>query len=145
MGTPGDYTPSGEAGYEEIVNAETGETRKAVVRAGEIRVRCGVLICVGARANWTAFLRLRDGTQERDLPEAPPFGLAGDRFMTAHFDKAGRGQVLLVLATGRFGSLGIRPGDDGGMRVIYPGMGDGRLVHYPLKGENVIIGLSKIT
>ncbi|MFI6537599.1 hypothetical protein ACIBHY_34460 [Nonomuraea sp. NPDC050547] len=144
-GTPSDYTPNGETSYEEIVNAETGETNRAVVRAGETWVRCGVLTCVGARPDRTAFMRLRDGTQERDLPEIPMPGIAADRFMTVRFDSAGRGQALLDLATGRSGDLGIRPGDDGGMQVVHPGVGDGRLVHYSLKGENVIIDLSKIT
>ncbi|MFD9941898.1 hypothetical protein ACFWYW_25390 [Nonomuraea sp. NPDC059023] len=90
-------------------------------------------------------MRLRDGTQERDLPEAPVIGLAADRFMTVRFDSAGGGQALLDLATGRSGDLGTRPGDDGGMQIVQPGVGDGRLVHYPLGGKTVIIDLSKIT
>lgn len=97
VGTPGDYTPGNEASFLEMVNAETGETSRAVVHEGESRVRCGVLTCVGVRPDRTAFMRLRDGTRERDLP------------------------------------------------AIHPGMGDGRLVHYPLWGKNVIIDLSKIT
>ncbi|MFI9552573.1 hypothetical protein [Nonomuraea endophytica] len=144
-GTPSEYTPNGETSYEEIVNAETGETSRAVVRAGETRVRCGVLTCVGARPDRTAFMRLRDGSQERDLPEAPMFGLAHDRFMTVHFDRAAGGQALLDLATGRTGDIGMRPGDDGGMPAVYLGSGDDRLVAYPLRGEYVIIDLSKIT
>ncbi|MFI6909804.1 TolB family protein [Nonomuraea sp. NPDC050394] len=145
VGTPSEYTPNGETSYEEIVNAETGETSRAVVRAGETQVRCGVLTCVGVRPDRTAFMRLRDGTQERDLPEAPLLGLADDRFMTVQFDRAGGGQALLDLATGRTGDIGMRPGDDGGMPVIQLGPGDGRFVDYPLNGDHVIIDLSKIT
>ncbi|MGI5283649.1 hypothetical protein ACQEVF_09985 [Nonomuraea polychroma] len=54
------------------------------------------------------FYRLRDGSQERGLPQWAPLGLGLDRFMTLRLSPRG-GEALLDLATGKSGDLGLRP------------------------------------
>ncbi|TDD02848.1 hypothetical protein E1292_22435 [Nonomuraea deserti] len=143
VGTPGEYTPNNEPSFEEILNVETRQTSKALVRLGEENVRCGVTACVGRRPGRSAFYRLRDGSRERDLPDST-LGLAYDRFMTVSVGPT-RAQVLLDLATGRSGDLGLRPDTKGRTGNIQPGLNPyERLIAYELKGQYVIIDLAMI-
>ncbi|MFF3441546.1 sigma factor [Streptosporangium sp. NPDC002721] len=63
---------SEQALFAELFNAETGERRAAVVRPGEISVRCDVRRCHGqrepGRPDRDLFVRDRDGSRERALP-----------------------------------------------------------------------------
>ncbi|MER5426877.1 hypothetical protein [Streptosporangium roseum] len=143
VGTPGEYTPDKGPSFEEILNVETGETSKALVRPDEESVRCGVTTCAGRRLGHNSFYRLRDGSRERDLPQST-MGLAYDRFMTVDLAPTG-GQTLLDLATGRSGDLGLRPDAKGQVSIIQPGLNPyNRLIAYELKGQYVIIDLAKI-
>ncbi|MGI5493355.1 hypothetical protein [Microtetraspora malaysiensis] len=145
VGTPGQYTPEGETSFQELLNAETGETSRAAVHPGEKYVRCGVTMCSGTKADRTDFYRLRDGSQERPLPpRSSLFGLALDRFLTAHLPNPPGGQVLYDVVTGKSGDLGLRPNAKGQSIAVEPAIGDGRLVAYPLGNEYVIIDLAKI-
>ncbi|GAA2671137.1 TolB-like translocation protein [Nonomuraea recticatena] len=143
VGTPGQYTPDNEPSFEEILDAETGQVSKALVRPGEEDVRCGVTTCTGRRPDGSFFHRLRDGSSEQDLPERT-LGLAFDRFVTVHLHPR-RGQVLLDLTTGRSGDLGLRPDAKGEVSSIQPGIDPyDRLVAYELEGRYVIIDLARI-
>ncbi|WP_067181267.1 hypothetical protein [Microtetraspora niveoalba] len=145
VGAPGEYTPEGETSFQELLNAETGETSRAVVHPGEEYVRCGVTTCSGTKADRTAFYRLRDGSQERPLPEKSSlFGLARDRFLTVRLPNPPGGQALYDVVTGKSGDLGLRPNAKGQSIAVEAGLGDGRLVAYPLGNEYVIIDLAKI-
>lgn len=143
VGTPGEYTPDGETSFEELLNAETGETSRAVVRPGERDVRCGVTTCTGTSPEGRPFSRLRDGSGERDLPDST-YGLAADRFMTVRLPPPSGGQVLLDLATGRAADLGFRTDAEGRSIHVQPGIGDGRLVSFELDGQYVVIDLARI-
>ncbi|WP_336216610.1 hypothetical protein [Nonomuraea sp. LPB2021202275-12-8] len=102
-------------------------------------MRCGVTTCAGR----SSFYRLRDGSQERDLPQSA-MGLVHDRFMTVHLAPA-RGQALLDLTTGRSGDLGLRPDAKGQGISVQPGLDPyDRLIAYELKGQYVIIDLARI-
>ena len=145
VGTPGEHTPNHETSFEDLLNVETGETSKAVVRPGEENVRCGVTTCVGDRRGSPSFYRLRDGSQERDLPGSASLGLAADRFQTVFSPVPRGGQYLIDLATGESGDLGLRPPDAKGQSIVVElGIGGRGLVSYPIKGKNVIIDLTKI-
>ncbi|MGP4101825.1 hypothetical protein [Nonomuraea sp. KM90] len=144
VGTPGDYTPDNEPSFEELLNVETGETSKALVRPGEKFVRCGVTTCVGTGADEKYFHRLRDGSQQRELPQWAALGLAYDRFMAIHLPMPTGGQALLDLTTGKSGDLGLRPDAKGGSVSVQPGLTGNRLVSYPLGDQYVIIDLLRI-
>ncbi|MEV4353658.1 hypothetical protein [Nonomuraea sp. NPDC049625] len=144
VATPSEYTQDREPSFRELLNAETGQASRAVVRPGERYVRCGVTTCVGMRPDDTRFYRLRDGSRERDLPGSSVLGLGDDRFMAADPPGAAGGQVLLDLATGKQGDLGLRPSDKGRMTGVEPGILDGGLVSYALKDQYVIIDLARI-
>ncbi|GAT70117.1 hypothetical protein PS9374_05797 [Planomonospora sphaerica] len=146
VGTPGEYTPDGEPSFEELLNAETGETSRATVRPGERNVRCGVTVCAGDRGDGTSFHRSRDGSQELDLPSGVFAEPALDRFYAAHLPGSPGGQYLYDRLTGRSGDLGLRPNARGESIAITlsPGVNDGRLVAYPLKGKYVIIDLERL-
>ncbi|MFI6483774.1 hypothetical protein ACIBH1_38020 [Nonomuraea sp. NPDC050663] len=142
VGTPGRYTPNNETSFQTLLNAETGEVSEALIRPGEKYVRCGVVMCAGKRPDETDFYRLRDGSDERDLPDWAAIGLAADRFMTVNPPKGG--QALYDLATGRSADLGLRPDANGQSVSVQPALGDGRLVYYPLGKELVVIDLTRI-
>ncbi|MFF4772026.1 hypothetical protein ACFY05_04145 [Microtetraspora fusca] len=144
VGTPGLYTPEGEASFQELLNVETGETSRAVVHPEEQNVRCGVTTCTGTRGDHTAFYRLRDGSQERPLTRSSMSGLARDRFLTPFLPNPPGGQALYDLVTGKSGDLGLRPNVKGQSFAVELGFGDGRMVAYPLGSEYVIIDLAKI-
>ncbi|MFI6923900.1 hypothetical protein ACIBIZ_28455 [Nonomuraea spiralis] len=147
VGTPGQRTPDNEPSFEEIRNVETGETSKALVRPGDQYVRCGVTTCVGVAAGDKPFYRLRDGSKERQIQEPAMTGVAYDRFMTVWtLDQRVRRQLLLDLATGKSGDLGLHltPGGKGSFSVE-PGISANNLVAYPLGDDYVIIDLTRIT
>ncbi|MBG0814781.1 hypothetical protein [Planomonospora sp. ID82291] len=146
VGTPSEYTPDGEPSFEELLNAETGETSRAAVRPGERNVRCGVTVCAGDRGDGTSFHRSRDGSQELDLPSGVSAEPALDRFYAVHLPRPLGGQYLYDRLTGRSGDLGLRPNARGESIAITlsPGVNDGRLVAYPLKGKYVIIDLERL-
>lgn len=143
VGTPGEYTPNGETSFEELLNVETGETSRAVVHPGEELVRCGVTMCTGIRDRKHGFYRLRDGTQEREA-QMGFHGLGADRFYNVRLPHPLGGHALVDIQTGKSGDLGQRPDAKGESFSVHPGMGDGRLMAYPLKGQYVVIDLSKI-
>ncbi|GAB1818414.1 hypothetical protein HerbRD11066_15780 [Herbidospora sp. RD11066] len=102
------YMPKGpdDARYRRLVDLETGVVSDAVVHLGEKEVVCGVTTCVGERPDGRAFVRGRDGSAERPLPELPS-GLGDDRFMGLLAERSGRTEQYLVdVSTGRSGSLG---------------------------------------
>ncbi|MGI5287710.1 hypothetical protein ACQEVF_30840 [Nonomuraea polychroma] len=138
VGTPSLDTPGNQPSFAEILNVESGKTSKALVRPDEEHVRCGVTTCTGWRVDRTFFYRLRDGSQERDLPQ-PTFGaLVYDRFTTVLLEPGGQG--LVDLATGRVGDLGLYGGSS-----INPGADPyDRLIAYELQGRYLIIDLAKI-
>ncbi|MFI6734093.1 hypothetical protein ACIBI9_14275 [Nonomuraea sp. NPDC050451] len=144
VGTPSDDTQDREPSFRELLNAETGQASRAVVRPGESYVRCGVTTCVGLRPDGTRFYRLRDGSRERDLPGSPVLGLGDDRFMAVDPPGPAAGQALLDLATGKQGDLGLRPSAEGRMSGVEPGILHGGLVSYQLKDQYVIIDLARI-
>jgi hypothetical protein len=143
VGTPGEYTPDNEPSFEEILNADTGETSRALVRPGERFVRCGVTTCAGTSGEGSYFYRLRDGSQERGLPQWAQRGLGLDRFMMVWLSPRG-GQVLLDLATGKSGDLGLRPNAKGESISVQLGLDYNPLVSYELDGRQMIINLAKI-
>ncbi|WP_188191388.1 hypothetical protein [Nonomuraea sp. SYSU D8015] len=142
VGTPGSYTPDNEPSFEEILNVETGETSKALVRPGDRYVRCGVTTCTGTSGDERYFFRLRDGSLERALSQRPLFGAAYDRFTTVRLPNR-NGEALLDLVTGESGDFGLRPDAKGRMISIQPDVTD-RLLSYELKGKYVVIDLAKI-
>ncbi|MEV6868163.1 hypothetical protein AB0M44_45180 [Streptosporangium subroseum] len=145
VGTPGEYTPNRETSFEDLLNVETGETSKAVVRPGEENVRCGVTTCIGNRPEGSSFYRLRDGSRERDLPGSASLGLAADRFQTVFSPVPQGGQYMIDLVTGESGDLGLSPPDAKGQSVsVQLGIGDDRLVSYPVGGKHVVVDLTKI-
>ncbi|MEV4011519.1 hypothetical protein AB0J35_13535 [Nonomuraea angiospora] len=144
VGTPSDDRQDREPGFRELLNAETGQASRAVVRPGERYVRCGVTTCVGMRPDDTRFYRLRDGSRERDLPGSSVLGLGDDRFLAADPPGASGGQVLLDLATGKQGDLGLRPSGEGRMTGVEPQILHGGLVSYPIENQYVIIDLARI-
>ncbi|MEU7861800.1 hypothetical protein [Nonomuraea sp. NPDC049141] len=143
VGSPGQYTPDNEPSFEELLNVETGQTSKAVIHPGEQNVRCGVLTCVGRRPDQPSFYRLRDGSQERDLPDST-LGLAFDRLMTVSLDQPRGAQALLDLASGKSADLGLRQDAKGQGISIHPGLTYEPLMAYELKDQYVIINLTKI-
>ncbi|NJP92021.1 hypothetical protein HCN51_21580 [Nonomuraea sp. FMUSA5-5] len=142
VGLPGEYTPDNEPSFKELYNVENGDMSLALVRPGDQYVRCGVTTCVGVGADGKPFVRLRDGSQERELPESAMHGLSMDRFMTV--SPPTRGQALVDLVTGKSGDLGLRPDARGVMTSVQPGITNDRLVWYELKGQLVIIDLARI-
>ncbi|MGW0192681.1 hypothetical protein [Nonomuraea sp. NPDC003201] len=144
VATPSESTQDREPSFRDLLNAETGQASRAVVRPGERYVRCGVTTCVGMRPDDTRFYRLRDGSRERDLPGSPVLGLGDDRFLAADPPGPASGQTLLDLATGKQGDLGLRPRVEGRMTGVEPGILDGGLVSYALKDQYVIIDLARI-
>ncbi|MGV9308633.1 TolB family protein [Nonomuraea sp. NPDC003727] len=147
IGPGGWYGPDEGVRFGEIRNVETGETRTAVTRPGERDVRCGVTSCMGLRAGGReAFVRLRDGSEERELPGGFTFHRlpARDRFHTALAgDANARGMALHDLATGTAADLGIRMGKDNSIASPQPAL-DERLMAYPVGDEIVVLDLSKI-
>ncbi|WP_433351729.1 hypothetical protein ACQP25_01835 [Microtetraspora malaysiensis] len=144
VGAPGRDISEGERGFQELLNVETGERSRAVIHPGERYVWCGVTTCSGSKADHTPFSRLRDGSQERRLPQSSLFGLARDRFLTVRLPNPPGGQALYDVVTGKSGDLGRRPPAKGQSYAIELSLGDGRLVAYPLGNEYVIIDLAKI-
>ena len=144
VGTQGDHTPMATS-FEDLLNVETGERSKAVVRPGEENVRCGVTICVGDRRGSPSFYRLRDGSQERELPGSAARGLGADRFQTVPMPGSQGNEYLIDLVTGKSGDLGLPPPDANGRFIsVDLGIGNDRMVAYPVKDKYVIIDLTKI-
>lgn len=145
-GTPGWYAPGEEPSFAELRNVETGETSKAVTRPGEQLIGCDVTTCVGRDAAGQPFYRLRDGSRQRPLPDQGVHGIAYDRFMTKWtLDGPERRQLLVDLATGRSGDLGLRLIEGKSSVSVRPERTGNTLVAYPLDGQYVIIDLTRIT
>ncbi|MFC7586114.1 hypothetical protein ACFQYP_22000 [Nonomuraea antimicrobica] len=135
-------------GFTDLLNLETGERDRAVVRTGETDVVCDSAYCVLSReGRW--FVRRRDGSQERPMNQSALIQAPG---MGRDVPFAGRVQVamsatagysLIDLATGEAGDFGIRPGADG-MLVIVGLVASGGLVSYELGVERVVIDLESI-
>ncbi|MEV0383297.1 hypothetical protein [Nonomuraea sp. NPDC050643] len=144
VGTPGEHTQGDEPAFEELLNAETGETSRAVVHPGEQLVRCGVTTCAGLRADDSPFYRLRDGSQERGLGQPGISGVALDRFTTALLTGPTRVQTLVDLTTGKSGDLGLRPDAKGQMTAVQLGVTEVPTVVYRLGDQFVVIDLTRI-
>lgn len=144
VGTPGEYTPDGEVSFRELRDAETGETSTAVVRPGEQDVRCGVTHCAGRRADQSGFYRLRDGSDERDLPPGAHAELAADRFTAGRLAEFTDGQVLYDVRTGRSAHLEHSPNEQGGASIVRLRSAQGPLAAHLLPGEYQIINLDAI-
>ncbi|GIH75845.1 TolB family protein [Planobispora longispora] len=146
IGGPGLRVPAGEARFGRIRNVETGETDTAVIRPGERSVTCDRTTCSGTSPGGRGFHRLRDGSQEKELPGgiSPVEPPARGRFhvVTVWNEGSILGVVLQDLATGTSGGLGVRPE---GRYVRKPRIGrDGRLLAYPVGDEMYVIDLAKI-
>ncbi|RJL30507.1 TolB family protein [Bailinhaonella thermotolerans] len=146
----GGRAPEGEEPtFTELWNAETGEKRTALVKAGERAVRCGLATCYGEKPGGGYFYRMRDGSGEKALPHGtfPITGeFARDRYYTAPFpaERGLGGAALYDAATGRAADLGVAP-EDGGESVETPGFSpDGRLLAYPKGGELHVIDADKL-
>ncbi|MFC5816783.1 hypothetical protein [Nonomuraea harbinensis] len=144
VGTPGEYTPDNEPSFQRLLNAETGETSTAVVHPGEQYVRCGVTHCAGVRQDGSGFHRLRDGSDERDLPPGAHAELAADRFTTGPLARFTDGQVLYDVRTGRSAHLEHAPSEEGGVSVVRLRSAQGPLVAHRLPGEYQIVNLDGI-
>lgn len=136
-----------EPTFTELLNVETGERRTALINPGERDVRCGLIACVGRKADGRTFYRLRDGSRERE----PSFrlnllpGRAVDRFHGSTYRKGERvGSILHDMVTGRSGDLGIHPAEGEGAKLTAPMMGNERLVSYRIGDQIVVIDLGKI-
>ncbi|GGL45498.1 hypothetical protein [Planomonospora parontospora] len=138
VGTPGDHTSNGEPSFGELLNAETGETSRAVVRPGERGLRCGVTTCTGGRGDGTRFRRSRDGSQERDLPPGASAESALDRFYIVNMPRPSDGEYLYDQVTGRSGDLGLR-----GVS-LRAGTTEDRMVTYPFGKKHMVIDLERI-
>jgi hypothetical protein len=104
-----------------------------------------VTICAGDRRGSSSFYRLRDGSQERELPGSAAMGLGADRFQTVPMPGAQGNEYLIDLVTGKSGDLGLPPPDANGQFIsVDLGMGNDRMVAYPVKDKYVIIDLTKI-
>lgn len=144
VGAPGEYTRDGEVSFRELRDAETGETSTAVVRPGEQDVRCGVTHCAGRRADQSGFYRLRDGSDERDLPPGAHAELAADRFTAGRLAEFTDGQVLYDVRTGRSAHLEHSPNEQGGASIVRLRSAQGPLAAHLLPGEYQIINLDAI-
>ncbi|MEV4834817.1 hypothetical protein AB0K05_09865 [Nonomuraea sp. NPDC049486] len=144
VGTPGEYTPDNEPSFQRLLNAETGEASTAVVHPGEQYVRCGLTHCAGIRQDRSGFHRMRDGSEELDLPPGAHAELAADRFTTGRLDRFTDGQVMYDVRTGRSAHLEHSPGKEGGAAVVRLRSAQGPLVVHRLPGEYQIINLDRI-
>ncbi|SFK06631.1 hypothetical protein SAMN05216275_116133 [Streptosporangium canum] len=144
-GSPGTGGPRGGPPFSELVNLETGQTSTAAVHQGEQVYACGVQSCTGMTADGRAFTRLRDGSQQKDIPVGylipePP---TQSRFHVRNIRSDGPGLGLYDLNTGTFADLGIR--EEAATRGEVP-VADrsGRFMTYRLKNDRYVIDLSKI-
>ncbi|PRX48069.1 hypothetical protein B0I32_14125 [Nonomuraea fuscirosea] len=166
----------GKAIFRELVNVETGERRDAEVKANEevrcgvercagvdVRyetvkrprdrsgkeIKCGTRRCpdtVQVRTTLRGFVRDRDGSHERDLPNTFQEGddAALERFFKVHVSGPGNLPVVALydVKTGRFADLGIRRDGRGIMAI--PNGGLDRLMTYPIKNKMYVLDLAAI-
>ncbi|MER5320522.1 hypothetical protein [Streptosporangium roseum] len=144
-GSPGTGGPPGRPPFSKLVNLETGQTSTAAVHQGERVYACGVRSCTGTTADGRAFTRLRDGSQQKDIPVGylipePP---TQSRFHVRNLKSDGPGLGLYDLTTGTFADLGIR--EEAATRGEVP-VADrsGRLMTYRLRNDRYVIDLAKI-
>ncbi|WP_030923102.1 TolB family protein [Streptosporangium amethystogenes] len=158
-----------ENGFAELFNAETGERRDAVVAADE-EVRCGVIRCAGVKVRYEkvkvtctvkpctdkvkqkrvilrSFVRNRDGSGERPLPDPTLYGptdLALERFFKQilHGPRGESVMALYDVETGRMADLGLRP-DAKGLISIPQSQLDA-LMTYSIGDKMYVLDLSTI-
>ncbi|MFC7646700.1 hypothetical protein ACFQX6_43720 [Streptosporangium lutulentum] len=153
-------------GFLKLFNAETGERRDAVVAADE-EVRCGVIRCTGVKVRYEkgqvtctakpcagkveekrvilrSFVRNRDGSGERPLPDTAPFDLNFERFLKQilHGPKGENVVALYDVETGRMADLGLRPDTKG--RIGIPQSRLDALMAYTIGDKAYILDLSTI-
>jgi hypothetical protein len=143
-GSPGAGGPPGQPPFSKLVNLETGQTSTAAVRPEQVYA-CGVQSCMGVTADGKAFTRLRDGSEQKDIPVGyqipePP---TQSRFHVRNIKSDGPALGLYDLTTGITADLGIR--EEATTRGEVP-VADrsGRLMTYRLKKDRYVIDLSKI-
>ncbi|GAA2214416.1 hypothetical protein GCM10009850_098810 [Nonomuraea monospora] len=146
VGSPGAAPEGDGTRFITISNVETGETSVAVRHNGEHTLACGVRLCAGVREGRKSFYRLRDGSQEKELPmtDLSPDGLARERFLVAMVTAEGAGHIPILydVSTGTAADLGVRAR---GGRLSIPGVArDGRLVSYQVGDDLYVVDLAKI-
>ncbi|MFD2354686.1 hypothetical protein ACFSTC_43570 [Nonomuraea ferruginea] len=100
--------------------------------------------CAGIRRDRSGFHRLRDGSDERDLPPGAHAELAADRFTTGPLARFTDGQVLYDVRTGRSAHLEHAPSEEGGVSVVRLRSAQGPLVAHRLPGEYQIVNLDRM-
>ncbi|MGW3342852.1 hypothetical protein ACWDA3_06075 [Nonomuraea rubra] len=148
VGSPGGFSGGDGTRFTSITNVETGETSVAVTRPGEGPLICGTRVCAGDQdGGRKSFHRLRDGSQEKELPVngLMPDGLARERFLIAPVRAEGAGQVVILydVSTGTAADLGERT-EQGGIQVPAVARGDDRLLAYQVDDDLYVIDLAKI-
>nr|WP_062332352.1 hypothetical protein [Herbidospora sakaeratensis] len=125
-----------------LVNLETGEVSHAARTPGDAYVVCGVTTCSGLHADGTPYVRARDGSGERRVPELA-HGLAADRFMAAHVTgRAEAEQYVIDVATGRSGSLELNVTLEGGetsYTTIGPTVDDRDMLSAHRTGDDTLV------
>ncbi|MFD0888364.1 TolB family protein, partial [Streptosporangium algeriense] len=143
-GSPGTGGGRDKPLFTRLVNLETGKVDSAAVGEDERVYACGVRSCIGMTADERAFVRLRDGSQQRDVPVGyqipePP---RQDRFHLCNVKENEQGLGLYDVNTGTVVDLGLREEvANGGIPVTDP---TGRIMSYRLKGELHVIVLPRI-
>jgi hypothetical protein len=147
VGSPGPFAEGNGARFTSITNVETGETSAAVTRPGEGGLVCGARLCAGVRDGGKSFYRLRDGSQEKELPmnDLMPDGLARERFLVAPVTAEGAGHIAILydVSTGTAADLGGRD-EKGNIQVPAVARGDDRLLAYQVDDDLYVIDLAKI-
>ncbi|WP_214412589.1 cell wall synthesis protein CwsA [Sphaerisporangium fuscum] len=143
-GSPG-ATSHDKPPFTQLVNLETGQTSTAVVNPGEQLIACGVRTCIGGTKDEKTFTRLRDGSQQKEIPSGfqipePP---SQSRFYIRNLFDDRPGLGLYDLNTGTVADLGIREEATRG-EVPVPDRITGRLMSYKIKSGMYVIDLSKI-
>ncbi|GLW11351.1 hypothetical protein Misp01_64790 [Microtetraspora sp. NBRC 13810] len=130
------------------VRYKTVKVERPRDRSGK-EIRCGTRRCPDTMRTQTVlrrFVRDRDGSQERKLPNSfqPGDDAAFERFFKVTLSGPGT-QIVLTLYdadTGRSADLGIRPDAKGTM--VTPDSGLDRLMTYQIKNEMYVLDLAAI-
>ncbi|MEU1880131.1 hypothetical protein ABZ470_22695 [Streptosporangium sp. NPDC020072] len=131
--------------FTRLVNLETGKVDSAAVDGKDRVYACGVRSCIGVTADEEGFVRLRDGSQQKDVPlgyqiPEPP---RQDRFHLCNIKEDEQALGLFDVSTGTIVDLGLRTAEveNGEFPVTDP---TGRIMSYRLKGELHVVVLSRI-
>jgi hypothetical protein len=140
VGTSNRYSdPRTDVLFKDMLNVKTGERSTAVVHPGDQYVKCAVTRCTGVKADGQPFSRLRDGSQETDLPTGA-VSLTPQLMDRFHVED---NIVLRDLSTGAEADLGMPAGQ--ATYRFYPTRSQHRsLLAYQVKDEVVLVDLTKI-